>query len=101
MAVCPGWRSFVTVFYSGHEGRDLKSRPDYLLPVNGDPNKPEINGYPIDTHYANLAKLGLRSVTVYLDSLKFTVDQFSGGGPAANQNRQPAPRSGSILQTLL
>ena len=47
----------------------------YLLPVNADPNKPEINGYPVDTLYANLAKLRARSVTVYLDAC------FSGDSP--------------------
>ena len=75
MAVCPGRRSYETVFYSGHGVRDLKSLPGYLLHVNADPNKPENNGYPIDTLYANLAKLGVRSVTVYLDAC------FSGASP--------------------
>jgi hypothetical protein len=49
--------SDVTVFYSGHGVPGLKSKRGYLLPVNADPNKPEINGYPVDTLYANLAKI--------------------------------------------
>jgi formylglycine-generating enzyme required for sulfatase activity len=67
--------SDVTVFYSGHGVPGLKSKRGYLLPVNADPNKPEINGYPVDTLYANLAKLPARSVTVYLDAC------FSGDSP--------------------
>ncbi len=67
--------SDVTVFYSGHGVPGLKNKRGYLLPVNADPNKPEINGYPVDTLYANLAKLPTRSVTVYLDAC------FSGDSP--------------------
>jgi formylglycine-generating enzyme required for sulfatase activity/uncharacterized caspase-like protein len=67
--------SDVTVFYSGHGVPGLKSKRGYLLPVDADPNKPEINGYPVDTLYANLAKLPARSVTVYLDAC------FSGDSP--------------------
>ena len=63
----PG-KSDVVVFYSGHgvPGRD--GQRGYLLPVNADPDAPEINGYPIDLLLANLAKLEARSVTVYLDA---------------------------------
>jgi formylglycine-generating enzyme required for sulfatase activity/uncharacterized caspase-like protein len=67
--------SDVTVYYSGHGVPGLKSMRGYLLPVDADPNKPEINGYPVDTLYANLAKLPARSVTVYLDAC------FSGDSP--------------------
>jgi uncharacterized caspase-like protein len=67
--------SDVTVYYSGHGVPGLKSKRGYLLPVDADPNKPEINGYPVDTLYANLAKLSARSVTVYLDAC------FSGDSP--------------------
>jgi formylglycine-generating enzyme required for sulfatase activity len=67
--------SDVTVYYSGHGVPGLKSKRGYLLPVDADPNKPEINGYPVDTLYANLAKLPARSVTVYLDAC------FSGNSP--------------------
>ncbi len=67
--------SDVTVYYSGHGVPGLKSKRGYLLPVNADPNKPELNGYPVDTLYANLAKLPARSVRVYLDAC------FSGDSP--------------------
>ena len=73
-----GWaregRSDVVVFYSGH-GVPGKHRRGYLLPVDADPDTPEINGYSVDLLYANLAKIDARSVTVYLDAC------FSGESP--------------------
>jgi len=72
----PG-RSDVTVFYSGHGVPGLKDRRGYLLPVDANPEKPEINGYPVDVLYKNLTKLGARSVTVFLDAC-FSGE--SGGG---------------------
>lgn len=71
----PGKKSDVTVFYSGHGVPGLKDGRGYLLPVNADPNKPEINGYPLEVLHANLAKIRAEanSVTVYLDAC------FSGG----------------------
>ena len=70
----PG-RSHVVVFYSGHGVPGLKDRRGYLLPVDADPNTPEINGYPVDLLYSNLAKLKAKSVRVYLDAC------FSGNSP--------------------
>lgn len=72
--VKPG-QSDVVVFYSGHGVPGLNDRRGYLLPVDADPDRPEINGYPVDVLYANLAKLKARSVTVYLDAC------FSGESP--------------------
>ncbi len=63
----PG-RSHVTVFYSGHGVPGLKDKRGYILPVNADPDTPEINGYPVDLLYKNLAALEAASVTVYLDA---------------------------------
>ncbi|HJP21003.1 MAG TPA: SUMF1/EgtB/PvdO family nonheme iron enzyme, partial [Alphaproteobacteria bacterium] len=70
----PG-QSDVLVFYSGHGVPGLRDRRAYLLPVDGDPNRAEITGYPLDVLYANLAKLPARSLTVYLDAC------FSGQSP--------------------
>jgi formylglycine-generating enzyme required for sulfatase activity len=70
----PG-KSDVIVFYSGHGVPGLNDRRGYLLPVNADPDAPELNGYPVDQLYVNLAKLGARSVTVFLDAC------FSGDTP--------------------
>lgn len=66
-------RSDVVVFYSGHGVPGQKDKRGYLLPTDADPNAPEINGYPIDLLYKNLAKLKAKSITVFLDAC------FSGG----------------------
>jgi len=61
-------RSHVTVFYSGHGVPGLKDKRGYLLPVDADPDTPEINGYPVDLLYKNLEQLEAVSITVYLDA---------------------------------
>ncbi len=73
----PRGRSDVTVFYSGHGVPGLKDKRGYLLPVDADPDAPEINGYPIDTLFANLSRLEARSVSVYLEAC-FSGDSQKG-----------------------
>lgn len=74
----PGESSDVVVFYSGHGVPGINDGGAYLLPANADPNTAEINGYPIDLLYRNLAELAdARSVRVFLDAC-FSGD--SGGG---------------------
>ncbi|MBT6831075.1 MAG: hypothetical protein HOA58_16280, partial [Rhodospirillaceae bacterium] len=65
--------SDVMIYYSGHGVPGQKDGKGYLLPTDADPDRPEINGYPLDTLYANLARLEARSITVLLDAC------FSGG----------------------
>ncbi len=72
----PG-RSDIFVFYSGHGVPGLRDRRGYLLPVDADPDTPELNGYPVDQLTANLAKLDARSVVVLLDAC-FTGDSAGG-----------------------
>ncbi|MBT8350327.1 MAG: caspase family protein [Deltaproteobacteria bacterium] len=67
--------SDVFIFYSGHGVPGLKDGREYLLPVDGDPNKAEIKGYPVELLYKNLDKLEARSVTVLMDAC------FSGESP--------------------
>ena len=67
--------SDVFVFYSGHGVPGMNDGRQYLLPVDGDPEKAEIGGYPVALLYSNLAKLDARSVTVFLDAC------FSGESP--------------------
>jgi peptidoglycan hydrolase-like protein with peptidoglycan-binding domain len=61
-------KSDVIVFYSGHGVPGLRDRKGYLLPVDADPNRAELNGYPLDTLLANLAKVPARSMAVYIDA---------------------------------
>jgi hypothetical protein len=67
--------SDVFVYYSGHGVPGMNDGRQYLLPVDGDPEKAEIGGYPAELLYSNLAKLEARSVTVFLDAC------FSGESP--------------------
>ena len=70
----PEGRSDVVVFYSGHGAPGIEDKRGYLLPVDADPNTAELNGFPIDVLYQNLANLEeARSTVVYLDAC------FSGG----------------------
>ncbi len=73
----PKGNSDIVVFYSGHGVPGLKDKRGYLLPVNADPEAPEINGYPLDTLLGNLAKLKARSITVFLDAC-FSGDSQNG-----------------------
>jgi hypothetical protein len=74
--------SDVFVFYSGHGVPGLKDGREYLLPVDGDPDAPEIYGYPAEQLYGNLANLEARSVTVFLDTC------FSGESPGGTLVRE-------------
>lgn len=65
-SVLPG-RSDVLVFYSGHGVPDEKNE-GYLLPIDADPNRVAIGGYPVDLLYKQLAALQARSVLVALDA---------------------------------
>ena len=78
-------RSDVLVFFSGHGVPGMQDRRGFLLPVDADPDTVEVNGYPIDQLYANLAKLEARSVTVYLDAC------FSGDSPKGMLVRSASP----------
>jgi hypothetical protein len=70
--------SDVFIFYSGHGVPGLKDGRQYLLPVDGDPNAPEIQGYPTELLYRNLGRLESRSVTVFMEAC------FSGESPSGS-----------------
>jgi len=74
--VRPG-KSDVIVFYSGHGVPGSKNRKGYLLPINADPDRVELNGYPLDTLLSNLAQVPARSMTVYVDAC-FSGESESG-----------------------
>ena len=68
-------RSDVVVFYSGHGVPGLRDKRGYLLPVDGEPNRAELSGYPIDLLLKNLGKIPSRSMKVFIDAC------FSGDSP--------------------
>jgi hypothetical protein len=58
----------VLVYYSGHGATDSEHGDMYLLPVDTEPYRDEIGGYKLSTLYANLAKLGTKSVLLLLET---------------------------------
>jgi hypothetical protein len=66
-------RSDVFVYYSGHGAPDVSAGRGYFVPVDCNPDDVRLNGYPLDLFYANLGRLGARSITVVIDAC------FSGG----------------------
>ncbi len=67
--------SDVIVFYSGHGVPDPDGKMGYLLPVDADPNRAELTGYPVDVLLKNLAKVPAKSMMVFIDAC------FSGDSP--------------------
>lgn len=65
----PG-RSDVFVYYSGHGAPDNnpKNPRPYFVPSDCSSSKYNLNGYPVDLLYENLAKLEAKSITVVLDA---------------------------------
>ena len=80
----PG-ESDLTVFYSGHGAPSQKTRKGYLVPVDAHPDAVELNGYPIDVLYKNLAKIPSKSTIVFLDAC------FSGDSPKGMLIRSASP----------
>jgi uncharacterized protein YgiM (DUF1202 family) len=89
------------VFYSGHGVPGKIDGKSYLLPVDADIETADINGYPVDVLYENLAQVEAKSVTVFLDAC------FSGnsqGGTLIKQasgaqvlpNQTPIPETGKM-----
>ena len=50
-------QSDVIVYYSGHGVPGLKDGRGYLLPVDGDPNRARLTGYPLELLLDNLAQI--------------------------------------------
>ena len=61
-------QSDVFIYYSGHGAPGLSDGRGYLLPVDANPQKVELNGYALDTFYANLARVPARKTTIILDA---------------------------------
>jgi len=58
----------VFVFYSGHGGPEGRPAKRYLIPVDANPRRLTVTGYPLDVLYKNLTALRARSVTVAIDA---------------------------------
>jgi hypothetical protein len=69
--------SDVVVFYSGHGVSDTVTGRQYLMPIDADPNSPDINGYALELLYENLRQLDAATIAVYLDAC-FSGDSAGG-----------------------
>ena len=93
----PDGNSDVVVYYSGHGVPGLDDKRGYLLPVDANPNTAELNGYPIDVLYDNLASLSeARSVAVYLDAC---FSGGSGGGGMLIESASPVYVGAALPET--
>ena len=85
----------VYVYFSGHGAPDIKTRTPYLLPSDADAAYPRETGYALATLYQQLARLNVRSVTVFLDACftgatRSSGTLFSGARPIVISIEQPA-----------
>ncbi len=82
--VKPG-KSRVFVYYAGHGAPGGQGGSPYLVPVDADAARIELNGFPLKTLYDNLARLPAESVTVVLEAC------FSGQSAAGSVLGQASP----------
>ncbi|MDX1736753.1 MAG: caspase family protein [Alphaproteobacteria bacterium] len=61
-------RSKVYVYYVGHGAPSNTDGSAYLVPVDADSARIDLNGYPLETLYANLSKLKAQEVTVIVEA---------------------------------
>ena len=66
------------VYFSGHGAPDVKTRAPYLLPADADGSYPRETGFALNALYQQLAKLDVRSVTVFLDACFTGATRSSG-----------------------
>ena len=83
------------VYFSGHGAPDVKTRAPYLLPTDADASYPRETGFALNALYQQLAKLDVRSITVFLDACftgatRSSGTLFSGARPIVISVEQPA-----------
>ncbi len=88
----PG-ESDIFIYYSGHGAPSPTHGRGYLLPVNADPMKIELNGYSLETLYKNIGKLPAKSVMVIIDAC------FSGGSASGALIKSASSISLRVVET--
>lgn len=86
-------QSDVFVYYSGHGAPGLSNGQGYLLPVDGNPMKVELNGYPLETFYFNVARIPSRNTTIIIDAC------FSGSSASGTVVRNASSISLKLVNT--
>jgi len=77
--------SRVFVYYAGHGAPAGDDGTAYLVPVDADAARIQLNGYPLSRLYNNLSKLPAKSVTVVLEAC------FSGASQGGSVLRKASP----------
>lgn len=78
-------RSRVWVYYSGHGAPGSADGTAFLVPSDADAGRVDLDGYALETLYANLGKLPAQSVTVVLEAC------FSGASQSGPVVPQASP----------
>lgn len=78
-------RSRVFVYYSGHGAPAAQGGSPYLVPVDSDAARIDLNGYPLKLLYDNLGKLPAEQVSVFLEAC------FSGASQAGSVIANASP----------
>jgi len=78
-------KSRVFVYYAGHGAPSSSDGSAYLVPSDADAARIDLNGYALETLYANLGKLPAKSVTVVLEAC------FSGASQAGSLVGKASP----------
>ncbi|WP_338670224.1 caspase family protein [Pseudodesulfovibrio methanolicus] len=78
-------QSEVFVYYSGHGAPSISGKNAYLVPVDSSTSYLAETGYPLDTLYANIAKLPSVDNVVIIDSC------FSGDSPSGMLFKNVSP----------
>lgn len=86
-------QSDVFVYYSGHGAPGLSNGQGYLLPVDGNPMKVELNGYPLETFYFNIARIPAKTTTIVVDAC------FSGSSASGTVVRNASSISLKLVDT--
>jgi uncharacterized caspase-like protein len=88
-------KSEVFIYYSGHGAPDPESKQGYSVPVDCDPSLVRLNGYSLNTFYANLVRLNAASMVVVIDAC------FSGVSQGGSLLRQISPVRIAVENPLL
>jgi hypothetical protein len=83
------------VYFSGHGAPEIKTRTPFLLPTDADAAYPRETGYSLGTLYQQVARLNVRTVTVFLDACftggtRSNGTLFGGARPIVISVEQPA-----------
>lgn len=96
--VRPG-KSRVFIYFAGHGAPGGQDGTAYLIPSDADASRIDLNGFPLSTLYANLARLPAESVTVVLEAC-FSGNSQSGAVIAKASAIYVRPKTPAIPRNI-